>query len=121
MRSIYCKSDSTHCVKQRLQVNGKFCPLLRKVNALNIFQIYIYRHLTFICKFNNSQVPSIFCGIIKHLQHKYSRKFSSNSFYMEKEFLKLHQVFNFSTRSKVVERCSLQGKKEHSILFTFSK
>ena len=58
-------------------------------------------------KFNNSQVPNIFCGIIKNLQHEYSTKFSSYSFYMKKEFLKLHQVFNFFTRSKVVERCSL--------------
>ena len=62
--------------------------LLQKLNALNIFQINIYQYLTFMHKFNNNQVPSIFCDIIKKPQYKYPTKFSSDSFYIRKYSIK---------------------------------
>ena len=63
-------------------------PLLQKVNALNIFQINIYQYLTFMHKFNNNQVPSIFYDITKKPQYKYPTKFSSNSFCIKKYSIK---------------------------------
>ena len=54
----------THYVKQRPLSRTR--PLLQKGNALNIFQINICQHLTFMCKFNNDQVQNIFYDIIKN-------------------------------------------------------
>ena len=50
--------------------------LLRKVNVLNIFQIIMYHHLTFIDKSKNIQAPNIFYDIIRKPQHKHQTKFS---------------------------------------------
>ena len=40
-------------------------PLLRKINALNVYQINLYQHLNFIDKFDNQETPRIFNDLIK--------------------------------------------------------
>ena len=40
-------------------------PLLRKINALNVYQINLYQHLNFMHKFNNQETPRIFNDLIK--------------------------------------------------------
>ena len=42
-------------------------PLLRSLNALNIYQINIYQHANFMHKFKHSQTPSIFTMFLKNL------------------------------------------------------
>ena len=40
-------------------------PLLRKIDALNVYQINLYQHLNFMHKFNNQETPRIFNDLIK--------------------------------------------------------
>ena len=44
-------------------------PLLRKINALNVYQINLYQHLNFMHKFNNQETPRIFNDLIKKTQY----------------------------------------------------
>ena len=55
-------------------------PLLRKINALNVYQINLYQHLNFMHKFNNQETPRIFNDLIKKLVHKYPTNFSKSNF-----------------------------------------
>ena len=54
--------------------------LLRSLNALNVYQINIYRHLTLIYKTNKNQASGIFNKLIKKHVHKYPAKFSESCF-----------------------------------------
>ena len=54
-------------------------PLLKKINALNVYQINIYQHLGFMHKFNNNQTPNVFNNI-KRPEHRYPTNFSSLNF-----------------------------------------
>ena len=40
-------------------------PLLRRINALNVYQISLYQHLNFMHKFSNRETPRIFNDLIK--------------------------------------------------------
>ena len=55
-------------------------PLLRKIDALNVYQINLYQHLNFMHKFNNQETPRIFNDLIKKLVHKYPTNFSKSNF-----------------------------------------
>ena len=55
-------------------------PLLRKINALNVYQINLYQHLNFMHKFNNQETPRIFNDLIKKPAHKYLTNFSKSCF-----------------------------------------
>ena len=55
-------------------------PLLRKINALNVYQINLYQHLNFMHKFNNQETPRIFNDLIKKLVHKYPTNFLKSNF-----------------------------------------
>ena len=55
-------------------------PLLRKINALNVYQINLYQHLNFMHKFNNQETPRIFNDLIKKPVHKYPTNFSKSNF-----------------------------------------
>ena len=55
-------------------------PLLRKINALNVYQINLYQHLNFMHKFNHQGTPRIFNDLIKKLVHKYQTNFSKSNF-----------------------------------------
>ena len=41
-------------------------PLLRKINALNVYQINLYQHLNFMHKFNNQETPRMFNDLISN-------------------------------------------------------
>ena len=78
LNRIHLQSQS---VNEEFRSNENFTlshtrSLLRKVNVLNIFQIIMYHHLTFIDKFKNIQAPNIFYDIIRKSQHKHQTKFS---------------------------------------------
>ena len=55
-------------------------PLLRSLNALNVYQINLYQHLNFMYKFKNKQTLKIFNDIIDTLVHQYPTKFSKVNF-----------------------------------------
>ena len=55
-------------------------PLLKNLNALNVYQINIYQHLGFMHKFNNNETPKVFNNIIKRPEHGYPTNFSSLNF-----------------------------------------
>ena len=55
-------------------------PLLKNLNALNVYQINIYQHLGFMHKFNNNETPKVFNNIIKRPEHRYPTNFSSLNF-----------------------------------------
>ena len=60
-------------------------PLLRSLNALNIYQINIYEHANFMYKFKHSQTPSIFKNVFEKPDHKYLTQFSEIN-YKQKKF-----------------------------------
>ena len=55
-------------------------PILKNLNALNVYQINIYQHLGFMHKFNNNETPKVFNNIIKRPEHRYPTNFSSLNF-----------------------------------------
>ena len=55
-------------------------PLLRKINALNVYQINLYQHLNFLRKFNSQETARIFNDMIKKPVHKYPTYFSKSNF-----------------------------------------
>ena len=61
-------------------------PLLRKINALNVYQINLYQHLNFMHKVSNQETPRIFNNLIKKPVHKYPRNFSKSNFCLRKCF-----------------------------------
>ena len=58
-------------------------PLLRSLNALNVYQINLYQHLAFMYKLNKNKAPLTFNELIKKPFHKYPTKFSENCFSLE--------------------------------------
>ena len=46
-------------------------PLLRSLNALDVYQINLYQHLNFMYKFKNKQAPKISNHITKKPIHQY--------------------------------------------------
>ena len=59
-------------------------PLFENANALNVYQINIYRHLNFMHKFINNQIQSISGDPIKRPDHEYSANFSQSIFYLKR-------------------------------------
>ena len=55
-------------------------PLLRSLNALNVYQINLYQHLAFMYKLNKNKAPPTFNELIKKPFHKYPTKFSENCY-----------------------------------------
>ena len=62
-------------------------PLLRSLNALNIYQINLFQHLRFMYNFNKNETLIIFNNLMKKPIHKYPTKFSKNSFSLKTFFL----------------------------------
>ena len=59
-------------------------PLFENLNAWNVYQINIYQHLSFMHKFINNQIPSIFSDLIKRPDHKYPTDFLQSNFYWKR-------------------------------------
>ena len=76
VRIIFNQSNMTHSR-----------PLLRSLNALNVYQINLFRHLCFMHNFNKNETPIAFNNLIKKPIHKYPTKFSKISFSLKMFFL----------------------------------
>ena len=59
-------------------------PLLRSLNALNVYQINLYQHLNFMHKVSNNVAPLIFNDMFKKPSHKYPTNFLHNNFSFKK-------------------------------------
>ena len=57
-----------------------FRPLLRSLNALNIFQINLYQHANFMYKFKKHRAPKIFNMSFEKPTHKYPGQSSEINF-----------------------------------------
>ena len=55
-------------------------PLLRLLNALNIYQINLHQHPNFMYKFQKTQAPKIFNMAFEKPTHKYPTQFSETIF-----------------------------------------
>ena len=83
--------------------------LLRKINALNVYQINLYQHLNFMHKVNNQEMSSIFNDLIKRLVNKYLTNFSKSNFclktkilHKEEKDLESYSVFQNQIKSKLL-------------------
>ena len=80
------------CCRNYLQKKKKelshFGLLLQLLNALNVYQIYLYEYLNFMYKFKNQQTPKIFNDIIDTPIHQYPTKFSKANFSIKRFPLK---------------------------------
>ena len=55
-------------------------PLLRSLNALNVYQINLCQPVALMYKLNKNKAPLTFNEVIKKPFHKYITKFSDNCF-----------------------------------------
>ena len=75
-------------------------PLLKTLNALNIYQLNIYQNLSFMHRLNNNNIPKIFTESIEKPKHIYPTKFSQTNF--------VSQSFSLSQRKYSI---SVRGPK----------
>ena len=54
-------------------------PLLWSLNTLNVYQINLFRYLSFKYNLNKNETPVVFNNLIKKSVHKYPKKFSKNN------------------------------------------
>ena len=95
-------------------------PLLRSLNALNVYQINLYQHLIFMFKLNTNQAPSIFSDLIKKPDHKYPTKFSENCFSL-KHFSLKSSKYSISFRGPKIWNDFLSKKEKELQSFSLFK
>ena len=86
IRIIYYKGRQTHAR-----------PLMKNLNALNIYQINIFQILLFMFKVKNNVIPNTFKEQFKLVQHNYSTRNSLKNFNQPKTITKLSN-FSISCR-----------------------
>ena len=72
-------------------------PLMKTLNALNIYQINIFQTLVFMFKLKNNMAPKVFQNQFKSIQHKYPTKYSLQNFKQPKTISKLTK-FSITSR-----------------------
>ena len=87
LKAIYLLQKCAVCIVFNENNMTHSRPLLRSLNALNIYQINLFQHLHFMYNFNKNETPIIFNNLIKKPIHKYPTKFSKNSFSLKTFFL----------------------------------
>ena len=77
VRIIYNKDKFTHSK-----------PLMRDMNALNAYQIYIFQVLKFIYKSKHNLNPRVFDNTFTEIHHRYPTRFSRSNFKQTKMITK---------------------------------
>ena len=72
-------------------------PLMKTLNALNIYQINIFQTLVFMFKLKNNMAPKVFQNQFKSIQHKYPTKYSLQNFKQPKTISKMTK-FSITSR-----------------------
>ena len=62
-------------------------PLLRRLKALNVYQINLFQHINFMLRLSIDDLPKHFNKIFKKPDYKYSTKFSICNYSLKKYFL----------------------------------
>ena len=78
-------------------------PLLKSLNALNVYQVNIFQICSFMYQVKNVTKPKIFSNNFSSVDHYYPTRFASNSFQFPKSS-KPQKVFCFITWTKIMER-----------------
>ena len=63
-------------------------PLLKNLNALNVYQINLFQGLNFMHRIKMGNIPEVFHETIKKLNHKYPTTFSNLIYSIKKYSLK---------------------------------
>ena len=92
LRIIFHENNMTH-----------LSPLLRSLNALNVFQINLFQHLRFMHNFNKNKTIITFTNLIKKHLHKYPTKFSKSSVSPKIFFLNVAKYCIFIQRTQSLE------------------
>ena len=95
-------------------------PLLKTLNALNVYQLNIYQNLKFMHKLKKDNIPKIFTELIKKPKHKYSTRFSKNSYTTKSSSLS-NIKYCISVRGPKLWNDFLQNEKEIQSYSLFQK
>ena len=63
-------------------------PLLKEINALNVYELNIYHNLLFMFKLQNELIPKYFYKSFSLINHKYETRHSINNYYIPPTSLK---------------------------------
>ena len=86
-------------------------PLLKALNALNVYQLNIDKNLNFMHRLKNNNIPKVFTELIKKPKYKYPTKFSKNS-YTTKSFSLSNMKYCISVRGSKLSNDSLQNEEK---------
>ena len=89
-RIMYNKDKYTHAK-----------PLMKSLNALNIFQINIYQILVLMFKSQHNLSPIVFQNMFEKVNHKYPTKFADKNFVIPRKTLK-SSTFSISSRGPIL-------------------
>ena len=96
-------------------------PLLRSLNALNVYQINLYQHANFMYKFKNNQTPKVFDDMFEKPSHKYPTR-SSEVSYTYKKFSLNSSKYSISIRGpKIWNELITKDEKEINSFSLFQK
>ena len=85
-------------------------PLLKALNALNVYQLNIDQNLNLMHRLKNNNIPKVFTELIKKPKYKYPTKFSKNS-YTTKSFSLSNMKYCISVRGSKLSNDSCKTKK----------
>ena len=96
-------------------------PLLRSLNALNVYQINLYQHANFMYKFKNNQTPKVFDDMFEKPSHKYPTR-SSEVSYTYKKFSLNSSKYSIPIRvPKIWNELITKDEKEINSFSLFQK
>ena len=95
-------------------------PLLKKLNALNVYQINLYRVSSFMYQVNNGTVPKIFNNNSSSVEHSYRTRFAVNNFQLPRS--SMTSKFSIILRGpKLWNQFLTNDEKNSPTLFSFKR
>ena len=70
------EDDTESLITRHLYKYTQARPLMKTLNAINIYQINIFQTLVFMVKLKNNMAPKVFHNQFKSIQHEYPTKYS---------------------------------------------
>ena len=92
-------------------------PLLKKMNALNVYQINIFQVLILMFKVKHNMAPAAISELFKPIHHKYCTKSSSQNFYNPKTISKT-TTFSISSRGPFLWNNFLNSNTKEIVLLS---
>ena len=109
LKKIYTCQKKASRVIFRTDRDAHAKPLLREMNALNVYQINLYQNLILIHKANTGSAPTIFVNKFSKVNHTYPTSSNNSINYRIPKSITKHTNFAVSRRcpslwNKVVDR-----------------